>query len=243
MMVRSGIKSFERVKELGEVFTPSNVVNSMLDTVDEQLHKETTELEYIKKTYLEPACGNGQFLIAILERKLNAVNKLPLELRQYGYIAALCSIYGIDIQNDNVLESRERMCDVAYGNEVFTYDVDDKANRIQFIPDGFIITNNMLKTFLYIINNNIICGDTISKDNTDIMMLRYELNDTDKTISIFVDSLNSDSTDVLITQPKEVVGKNIPFDKLYTLKSLEAIKNSKNSDSLEQTVCDDDFDF
>lgn len=243
MRVRSGTKSFERVKELGEVFTPSSTVNSMLDTIDEQLHKETTELEYIKKTYLEPACGNGQFLIAILERKLNAVNKLPIELRPYGYIAAICSIYGIDIQNDNVLESRERMCDVAYGNEVFTYDIDDKATSIQFIPDGFRITDNMLKTFLYIINNNIICGDTISKDNTDIMMLRYELNDTDKTISVFTDSLNSDTTDSLISQPKEVVGENIPFDKLYTLKSLDYFRNKANGKNLDQTVCDDDFDF
>lgn len=243
MRVRSGTKSFERVKELGEVFTPSSTVNSMLDVLDEQLHKETTELEYIKKTYLEPACGDGQFLIAILERKLNAVNKLPLELRQYGYIAALCSIYGIDIQNDNVLESRERMCDVAAGNEVFTYDIDDKATSIQFVPNGFRITDDMLKTFLYIINNNIICGDTLSKDNTDIMMFRYELNDKDKTISIFMDSLNSEDSNGLVDKPKEIVGENIPFDKLYTLKSLDYFINKANNKNLEQAVCDDDFDF
>ena len=60
------IKSKERVKNKGEVFTPIPVVNKMLDLIPSIT---------IKQTFLEPACGDGNFLIEILRRKIDVVNK------------------------------------------------------------------------------------------------------------------------------------------------------------------------
>jgi hypothetical protein len=70
------------------------------------------ETERIDSRFLEPACGNGNFLAEVLERKLKVVkdrySKNQLEYERYAVIAA-SSIYGIDILEDNVLECRERL--------------------------------------------------------------------------------------------------------------------------------------
>lgn len=90
-------KSKVRVKALGEVFTPESLVEEMLD-------KLPPECWLPEKTFLEPSCGTGNFLVAILCRKL-----------QLGHhpIQSLQSIYGVDIMADNVVESRKRMLRVA----------------------------------------------------------------------------------------------------------------------------------
>jgi ubiquinone/menaquinone biosynthesis C-methylase UbiE len=87
------IKSKERVKDLGEVFTPPELVNEMLN----KLPPDCWEPE---KTFLEPACGTGNFLVEILKRKLDA-GHTPLQ--------ALSTIFAIDIMDDNVKESRKRL--------------------------------------------------------------------------------------------------------------------------------------
>ena len=86
-------KSKARVKELGEVFTPAALVSEMLD-------KLPPDCWLPEKTFLEPSCGNGNFLVAILERKLD-MGHPPLQ--------ALATIYGVDIMEDNIVESRARM--------------------------------------------------------------------------------------------------------------------------------------
>ena len=70
-MAKEQIKSKERVAEHGEVFTNEREVNAMLDLVKD-------ETERIESRFLEPACGDGNFLIEILRRKLAVVK------RQYG---------------------------------------------------------------------------------------------------------------------------------------------------------------
>ena len=77
----SGIISKERVKQYGEVFTPDSIVCDMIDLVEKRWGDISDE-EYILKTYLEPACGDGQFLIRLLSRKLERVAKLPVEERE-----------------------------------------------------------------------------------------------------------------------------------------------------------------
>ena len=99
------IKSRARVAEHGEVYTSEREVNAMLHLVrDETLR--------IDSRFLEPACGNGNFLAPILERKLSVVAGRYSSSRalyeQYS-ILALSSIYGIDILSDNVAECRERL--------------------------------------------------------------------------------------------------------------------------------------
>ncbi|TCW61241.1 N-6 DNA methylase [Treponema sp. J25] len=99
------IKSRHRVAEYGEVLTPRHIVNAMLDLVEQ----ETVRID---SRFLEPACGTGNFLIAILERKLQVVDqryrKNQLEYERYA-VLAVSSLYGIDILLDNVEECRHRL--------------------------------------------------------------------------------------------------------------------------------------
>lgn len=94
------IKSKERVKNFAEVFTPAWLVKDMCDLTDRDSEKKIGD---IFTTVLEPACGNGNFLVEILERKLKNC-KTELDITR-----ALMSVYGVDIQADNVVEAKERM--------------------------------------------------------------------------------------------------------------------------------------
>jgi len=103
----SFIKSRQRVVDHGEVFTPPEIVDAMLDLVK-------TESERIDSRFLEPACGSGNFLIAVLRRKLATVEarygKNEFERRHYALLA-LMSLYGIEILEDNVEECRALLLD------------------------------------------------------------------------------------------------------------------------------------
>lgn len=181
-----GINSKERVKEFGEVFTPDSIVNDMLDLVKEQLPEDES---YITKTFLEPSCGDGQFLIRILYRKLVQVKKLPLEQRQLALIKALSSIYGIDIQSDNVLNARNRMFRIATGEQVETFDLNDKTQFIQ-IDLGIKYTAQLKNVIGYILENNIIVGNTLADNdyehnpNGQVELTSYYFNDTTRRVSI-----------------------------------------------------------
>ena len=102
------IKSKERVAEHGEVFTNTREVNAMLDMVQ-------SESERIDSRFLEPACGTGNFLAEVLRRKLVTVKrqygKFSVDYEKYS-VLAVSSIYGVDIQQDNVDECRKRMYDI-----------------------------------------------------------------------------------------------------------------------------------
>ncbi len=99
------VVSKKRVTDHGEVYTSAREVNAMLDLVKQ-------ETERIDSRFLEPACGNGNFLAEVLERKLNVVKtryaKSQIEYERYG-VLAVSSIYGIDILQDNVEECRSRL--------------------------------------------------------------------------------------------------------------------------------------
>ena len=99
------VVSKQRVSDHGEVYTHPREVNAMLDLVKQ-------ETERIESTFLEPACGTGNFLVEILSRKLEVVKaryaKSQLEYERYAVIA-VGSIYGIDILADNVAACQERL--------------------------------------------------------------------------------------------------------------------------------------
>jgi hypothetical protein len=99
------VKSKQRVANHGEVLTGKREVNAMLDLV-----KQATER--IDSRFLEPACGDGNFLTVILERKLEVVEKRyvksQLDYERYA-ILAVSSIYGIDILEDNVKHCQHRL--------------------------------------------------------------------------------------------------------------------------------------
>lgn len=124
------IKSKERVSKFAEVFTAKREVEAMCNLIPSEIW------ENIGSTFLEPACGNGNFLVEILERKLNRCENVEQGL------TALKSVYGIDIQQDNVEESKLRLFDIF----------------IRHFPKAPAITGLEAAAIL---DNNIICGDSL----------------------------------------------------------------------------------
>lgn len=102
------IKSRQRIADHGEVFTPEWMVDAMLDLVK-------GETERIDSRFLEPACGSGNFLVRILQRKLAAVElkfgKSDFEKRHYSLLALMC-IYGIELLADNTDECRANLLEI-----------------------------------------------------------------------------------------------------------------------------------
>jgi len=102
------VKSDERVRDLGEVFTPNATVQEMLDLLPAKMWSV-----HPSPTFLEPACGDGNFLVAILDRKLSRIakdfakGKLPAgegaDAAQFHALEALASIYAVDISEDNII--------------------------------------------------------------------------------------------------------------------------------------------
>lgn len=99
------IKSKNRVAKHGEVFTPPWMVDAMLDLVK-------GETDRIDSRFLEPACGSGNFLVKVLQRKLAAVEvkfaKSEFERKHYALLGLMC-IYGIELLVDNITECRKNL--------------------------------------------------------------------------------------------------------------------------------------
>lgn len=102
------LKSKQRVADHGEVFTPPWMVEAMLDLVK-------GETERIDSRFLESACGSGNFLVQVIQRKLAAVEvkfgKSDFERRHYALLALMC-IYGIELLADNIAECRANMLEI-----------------------------------------------------------------------------------------------------------------------------------
>lgn len=117
------IKSKKRVADHGEVFTPPWLVEKMLDLVK-------GEAERIDSRFLEPACGSGNFLVPILQRKLAAVEtrygKSDFEVRHHA-LQALSCCYGIELLMDNITECRANMLEVFA--QYLRLNVDDELYR------------------------------------------------------------------------------------------------------------------
>ena len=108
------IKSRERVKQFGEVYTPAWMVSDMCDMVPQlRLDDTTYSLEdKLNFTVLEPTCGNGNFLVELLRRKLHFAFSANEDDLVINLFKAVSTLQGIDIQRDNVIETRERMHDI-----------------------------------------------------------------------------------------------------------------------------------
>lgn len=143
-MVNEQVKSRKRVADHGEVFTSEREVNSMLDLVKQ-------ETERIDSRFLEPACGTGNFLAEILNRKLKVVKKRysnnKLDYEKYA-VLAITSIYGVDILEDNVLECRNRMFSIF--NDEYTKICKEDAN------------DECREAVRYILSRNILHGDALT---------------------------------------------------------------------------------
>lgn len=128
------IKSKKRVADHGEVFTPPWLVDAMLDLVKD-------EAERIDSRFLEPACGSGNFLVRVLQRKLAAVEikfgKSDFEKRHYS-LYALMGTYGIELLPDNIAECRANMLDVLA--EYLNIDETDEAYRAA----SYVLAQNLV---------------------------------------------------------------------------------------------------
>lgn len=100
------IKSRERVRDLGEVYTQPREVNAMLDLIPDAFVEIDTR-------FLEPAAGDGNFLVAILDRKIALIDEKKFggtaEWFEFALLRCVASIYAVDIDEQNVHEARERM--------------------------------------------------------------------------------------------------------------------------------------
>ena len=137
------VKSKQRVADHGEVYTSDREVNAMLDLVRQ-------ETERIESRFLEPACGDGNFLSMILERKMSLVehrySKSQLDFERNA-ILATSSIYGIDILKDNVHQCRNRMFDIFdnYYSGRFKEEVKEGCRRAaKFILEHNIVWGDAL---------------------------------------------------------------------------------------------------
>lgn len=134
------IRSKKRVADHGEVFTPAWMVEAMLDLVQ-------SETERIDSRFLEPACGSGNFLVRILQRKLAAVElkygKSDFEKRHFALLGVMCC-YGIELLEDNIAECRANMLEVF--SEYVNLEEEDDLYRAAF----------------YVLSQNLVHGDALT---------------------------------------------------------------------------------
>jgi hypothetical protein len=134
------IKSKQRIADHGEVFTPAWMVEAMLDLVK-------GETERIDARFLEPACGSGNFLVRILQRKLAAVElkygKSDFEKRHYALLALMCT-YGIELLADNIAECRANMLEIL-ADYLNLDDSDDLYRASSFVLSQNLVHGDALK--------------------------------------------------------------------------------------------------
>jgi len=145
------IKSKERVADHGEVFTPAWMVEAMLDLVKD-------ETERIDSRFLEPACGDGNFLVQVLRRKLAAVElkygKSDFERRHYALLAIMC-IYGIELLPDNIADCR--------------------ANLLAILAEylGLDEEDDLYRAASYVLSQNLVHGDALEMKTHDDQAITF----------------------------------------------------------------------
>lgn len=134
------VKSKQRVADHGEVFTPAWLVEAMLDLVKH-------ESERIDSRFLEQACGDGNFLVQILRRKLAAVElkygKSDFERRHYALLGLMC-LYGIELLPDNIVDCRANLL------EIF-------AEYLNLDP-----SDDLYRAASYVLSQNLVHGDALT---------------------------------------------------------------------------------
>jgi hypothetical protein len=139
------IKSKKRVADHGEVFTPPWTVEAMLNLVAE-------ETERIDSRFLEPACGSGNFLVRVLQRKLGVValkfGRSEFEARHYALLALMCT-YGIELLADNIAECR--------------------ANMLEILAEYLKIdeSDDLYRAASYVLSQNLVHGDALTMRTHD----------------------------------------------------------------------------
>jgi hypothetical protein len=140
---RSQVRSRERVRDLAEVYTHEREVEAMLDLVPDML-PTAQDPGNIDPSFFEPACGDGNFLVEILRRKLEYVtsgNSASVECFEHRVLRCLSSIYGVDISEQNVLEARDRMRSIVQSHCDVGSDRHPRAKGFREAVDVVLETN------------------------------------------------------------------------------------------------------
>lgn len=143
------IKSRKRVVDHGEVFTNEREVKAMCDLVND-------ETQRIDSRFLEPACGDGNFLAEILDRKLAVVKKKyrrSVMDFEKNSLLAVSSLYGVDIMMDNVIACRERL-----------FKIWDKQYKAVCKKE---CSEDMRNSIRFILSKNIVCGNALTLHEVD----------------------------------------------------------------------------
>lgn len=138
------IKSKKRVSEHGEVFTNESEVNAMLDLVKDETLR-------IDSRFLEPACGDGNFLIEILKRKIDVVNKkYKKDEKEWEKqsLVAIMSCYGVELLQDNV----EACIDRLY--KFWEKEYEKHCKKIK--------SDQIKQVAKFILSKNVLCGNALT---------------------------------------------------------------------------------
>ena len=155
---KSQIKSRQRVADHGEVFTNPREVNAMLDLVRDESYR-------LDSRFLEPACGDGNFLIEILRRKLSLLKdiKSPTEWEFKSLIAA-GSCYGIELLEDNCEACRERLFEEVINTRPRSLHT---PSPLRGTPPNLGGEQSYHKSLKYMLRKNIVCGDALTYHTAD----------------------------------------------------------------------------
>ena len=155
-MADKQVKSKQRVADHGEVFTAEREVKAMCDLVADECLR-------IDSRFLEPACGDGNFLAEILTRKLEVVakryKKSPYDYERYALLA-LGSIYGVDILADNAENCRKRLLGLWTKNYNAAIPAAERSDET-------------IDSARFILERNIVCGNALT-----LMCVDENQNDT-----------------------------------------------------------------
>lgn len=144
---KSQIKSRQRVADHGEVFTNPREVNAMLDLVRDESFR-------LDSRFLEPACGDGNFLIEILRRKLSLLQDTKSQTEwEFQSLIAVGSCYGIDILPDNAEACRTRLEEYVLSQHP--------------TPERLPVDSPYLLSLRYMLQKNIVCGDALTYRTAD----------------------------------------------------------------------------
>lgn len=145
------IKSKKRVEDHGEVFTPQWLVDAMLDLVK-------GETDQIDARFLEPACGSGNFLVRVLQRKLAAVESKfsdsDFQKRHFALLGLMCT-YGIELLDDNIAECR--------------------ANMLEVLADylGLVEADDVYQAASHVLAQNLVHGDALTMQTSDGLPITF----------------------------------------------------------------------
>ena len=138
------IRSKKRVADHGEVFTPAWMVDAMLDLVKD-------ETKRIDARFLEPACGSGNFVVPVLQRKLTAVQmkfcKSDFNRRHYALLGLMCC-YGIELLADNIEECRANILEVL-------------SDYLRLSPE-----DDLYRAASHVLSTNLVHGDALTMKTT-----------------------------------------------------------------------------